>query len=121
MHSYVVDGGAILRCYFNDVICLPFWLPIVLWIVRSVGLRHVDTPPSGLECGIALFIWATMFEVWLPQTSLLAGYAIADAWDVFAYAVGGFSAQTWWNWWYRTPSFSAAGQLAVPPGFEEIR
>lgn len=114
-------AGPTLRYYLNDLICLPFWLPIVLQIARSIGFRKIDAPPSGLECGLALFIWATLFEVWLPETNLLAGYAIADPWDVIAYAIGGFVAQVWWGWWYGPLSFVAAEHLAAQPGCEETR
>jgi hypothetical protein len=39
----------ISRSYLNDLICLPFWVPIMLFIMRKTGLRGDDAPPRACE------------------------------------------------------------------------
>jgi len=37
------------HCYFNDLICIPFWLPPILFIHRKLGIRDHDGPPDPLR------------------------------------------------------------------------
>src|SRR5687768_1257485 len=62
--------------YLNDVICLPFWIPIMLLAMRKVGLRTSDDAPSAGELLIPLILWSWMFEVWLPGTRFFKGLAV---------------------------------------------
>jgi len=48
--------------YLNDLICIPFCLPIVLWITRKTGLRTHDDPPDIYELCFYFLIWSFMFE-----------------------------------------------------------
>ena len=90
----------VLRSYLNDVICIPFWIPIMLWVHRKLGLRQHDDPPHGHEIVIPLLIWALVFEVILPATRVWSGLAVADPNDVLCYALGGFIAIRFWTWRY---------------------
>jgi hypothetical protein len=91
-----------LRFYLNDVICIPFWIPILLWASRRLRLRIHDCPPQPLEIVLPLLVWSAVFEVWLPTTSLWRDKAFADPFDVTAYALGAWLAYRFWNWWYRS-------------------
>jgi hypothetical protein len=91
----------ILRAYLNDVICIPFWIPIMVWIHRRLGLRRHDDPPHGIEVVIPLLLWAVVFEVLLPATRIWSGIAVPDPNDVLCYALGALVAVRFWDWWYR--------------------
>ncbi len=54
------------QSYLNDLICLPFWIPIMLWTMKCLGLRKTHTPPSGGELIVPLLVWSWLFEVYLP-------------------------------------------------------
>lgn len=89
-----------LRYYFNDVICIPFFVPLMLWTTRRLGLRRHDGAPTALEVLIPLLIWSAVFEVWLPMLKIWQGRAFADPYDVLCYAAGAWLAvQIWW-WQY---------------------
>src|SRR5438034_10422260 len=70
------------RCYLNDVICLPFWIPIMLWIMRWLRLRRDDAPPRASELLIPLVIWSWVFEIWLPGVPSFKGLATPDSKDI---------------------------------------
>ena len=44
------------RDSLNDVICIPFWVPIMLFIMKKAGLRREDGPPTGSEILIPLIL-----------------------------------------------------------------
>ena len=94
----------LLRGYLNDFICIGFWVPILTFGLARLGLRESDPIPEGPEIAIAFLVWALMFEVWLPTTSLLADFTTADPWDVVCYAAGGILAGIWWRWHYEAAS-----------------
>ena len=91
----------LLSSYLNDVICIPFWIPVMLWVERRVGLRPHDDPPHAFEVVIPLLLWALVFEVALPITKTFSGLAVPDPNDVLCYAVGAFVSTRFWAWWYR--------------------
>lgn len=91
----------LLRSYLNDLICIPFWIPIMLWGERQLGLRRHDDPPHAFEVIIPLLIWSFVFEVVLPRLPVWTGKAVADPIDVFCYVVGAFMSVAFWGWWYR--------------------
>lgn len=93
---------AFLHDHLNDVICLPFWIPIMLWLQRCCGLRADDAPPRPLEIAIPLIIWSIAFELWLPTTATFARWATPDPLDIVCYAAGGLAAVVFWRWWYGT-------------------
>jgi|ERR1700722_9478688 len=91
------------RDYLNDVICLPFWIPIMLFIMRKIGLRKEDVPPTGAEILIPLLVWSWVFEAYLPFTKYFARLTTSDYMDIFSYTVGGCFAAIIWKIFYREP------------------
>jgi hypothetical protein len=87
--------------YLNDLICLPFWIPIMLFLMRKTGLRRNDAPPQGLEILLPLFIWSWAFEVYLPRQSFFEGLAFSDPLDILCYTAGACAAAIFWTYWYR--------------------
>jgi len=56
------DGG-FLHEHFNDLICIPFWVPIMLWMQRRLGLRPRDDVPHAHEVVIPLLLWSVILTV----------------------------------------------------------
>lgn len=97
----LVPGGFV-HDHFNDLICIPFWVPIMLWMQKSAGLRPVPAIPSAAEVFIPLVVWSLVFEFWLPTTPTFAEYSTADYRDIMWYAIGAMFAACWWTWWHRS-------------------
>ena len=93
--------NAFVHGYVVDIICMPFWIPILLLIMRKAGLRSHDGPPRAHEILIPLLFWSWAFEVYLPQTDVLRGITIADNMDVLSYAGGALAAVLIWKRLYR--------------------
>jgi len=104
-----------LHEHLNDLICIPFWLPIMLWTQRAIGLRDHDGPPSAIEIVIPLIAWSWAFEIWLPGTGWFGQWCTGDPVDVLAYAAGAFGAAIFWRWRYEAAvaSPSTAGAQRV--------
>ncbi len=69
VHRYMAAHGVstpLLSSHLNDLICIPFWVPIMLWIERRIGVRGHDEPPNALEIVIPLVVIAVAFEVVIP-------------------------------------------------------
>ena len=88
------------RSYLNDLICIPFWIPIMLWMQKRIGLRESDEPPRAFELVIPLAIWSLVFEVVLPTTRTWSGLAVPDVNDVVCYALGAAISMRFWEWHY---------------------
>jgi hypothetical protein len=86
--------------HLNDLICVPFWVPIMLVAQQRLGLRD-DAPPRPRELVIPLVLWSWVFEILLPAIDLLEGRFVADHLDVVYYALGSLGAGAFWRWWYR--------------------
>lgn len=93
--------GGIFHTSLNDLICIPFWVPLMLWGMRRIGLRSDDAPPQWYEILIPLVWWSFLFEWWLPRMSLFHGTMISDPYDVASYTIGAFFAAFFWRWRYR--------------------
>jgi hypothetical protein len=89
--------------HLNDVICIPFWVPVMLWGQRRLGLRRSDGPPEAAEVVIPLVAWSWAFEILLPATGWLGPWCVADHRDVLCYALGALGAGVFWRWWYGEP------------------
>jgi hypothetical protein len=89
------------RDSLNDVICIPFWIPIMLFLIRKARFRRTDAPPSGSEILIPLILWSWVFEAWLPFVPFFKHLATSDYHDVFCYTVGALLAAIFWKVWYR--------------------
>ena len=84
----------------NDLICIPFWVPIMLWEMRKTGLRSDDAPPQWYEIIIPLIVWSIVFEIIVPQIPFFRHLAIADPEDIMYYTLGAFAASLFWRVWY---------------------
>ena len=99
--EYYELSTPLLRSYLNDVVCIPFWVPIMLWVQKRTGLRTHDHPPECFEIVIPLVLWAVLFEVVIPGHREWAVPAVADPCDVLCYSVGSLVAVVIWRWYYR--------------------
>lgn len=104
-------GGAFLEGHLNDVLCIPFWVPIMLWGMRRIGLRREDGPPRSYEVIVPLLLWSAVFELWLPRMPLFRGLAFADPLDILAFTVGALVAAVFWKIWYRERRSSIAADV----------
>jgi hypothetical protein len=84
----------------NDLICIPFWVPIMLWLQRRAGWRDTDNPPEVSEIVIPLILWSWIFEIILPATKIWDERCVADYMDISYYALGALIAGLFWTWWY---------------------
>lgn len=98
-----VWASGFVHDHLNDLLCIPFWVPVMLWGQRRLGLRGCDGPPLPSEILIPLFVWSWLFEVVLPGTGVLGRYCVSDHRDVLWYSVGALGAGAFWRWWYRGP------------------
>ena len=85
-----------LHGYLTDVLCLPVWVPFMVWGMRKFGLRD-ESPPRWSEILVPLVFWSLMFEFWLPQTTVFGRFAPGDPFDIMAYTVGGILAFGIWK------------------------
>lgn len=83
--------------YVNDLICMPLWVPVMLWVLRRTGLRTDDALPRGYEVLIPLLLWSAWFEVVLPQAPGFQDVAFADPADLLCYSLGGLVSAAYWN------------------------
>ena len=81
-----------LTSYLNDVLCLPVMLSLALAGHQLVYGRRATLPGSWvLAAWAGVALW---FEAVLPRWS---AQAVADPWDVLAYAAGALAFQRWLN------------------------
>jgi hypothetical protein len=99
--------NAFLHDSLNDVICIPFWIPIMLFIMRKMRLRKDDAPPRGSEILIPLILWSWFFEAYLPFVPFFKHLATSDYQDILRYTEGALFAASFWNIWYRQKSSPA--------------
>jgi hypothetical protein len=85
------------QSYLNDLICLPFWLPIMLFLMRWTGLRKDDAAPSGAELIVPLLLWSVGFELVLPQLQWSERRATCDHLDILCYTIGTAIAALVWR------------------------
>ena len=92
--------GAFLHGSLNDVICIPFWVPIMVWMMRKVGLRNEDGPPHGAEVLIPVLLWSWFFELVLPFLGPFHRLATCDPDDILCYTLGALLAVLFWKGYY---------------------
>jgi len=98
--KHVVAAG-FLHDHLNDLICIPFWVPIMVFLMRKARLRGDDAPPQAEEILIPLVLWSAIFELYLPRVGLFRGLAVSDHVDILWYAVGALVASVVWGITYR--------------------
>ena len=103
-----------LCAYLNDVVCVPFWVPMILWGQRVLRLRSHDGLPTPIDLVVPLLVWSLAFEVILPSWPGWSNIAFPDPGDIVSYAAGGLAAAIFWRWWYRpTNCFPVTRSAAV--------
>jgi len=89
-------GGWFTHGYLNDVLCLPLFVPMILYAQRLIGVRKHDGYPRAWEIFQHWAIFSIMFQVVIPRfpkTFISAG----DPWDILAYFIGGTTAGWYWS------------------------
>jgi hypothetical protein len=89
-------GGWFIHGYLNDVLCLPLFVPMILYLQHLIGLRKHAAYPRLWEIAQAWAAFALVFQVVLPRfpkTFTTAG----DPWDMLAYLAGGIVAALYWR------------------------
>lgn len=89
------------RDHLNDLICIPFWVPIMVFMMKKVRWRTTDASPTAGEIIIPLLMWSWVFEAFLPFVPFFKRLATSDYMDVFSYTVGACAAALIWRLWYR--------------------
>ncbi len=85
--------------YFNDLICIPFWLPPWLYIYRRIGIRKHDYFPTRFEVLTHWIVWSLFFEWIGPAIKGPFAWAVADPWDITAYGAGALITGFFWGAW----------------------
>jgi hypothetical protein len=104
LNRFVLEAlwpGTFFGSYVNDLICIPFCVPIMLWGLKLARLRPADEPPQWYEIIIPLILWAAAFEVWLPRLPHVGERFTSDPLDVAFYVAGTIIAAAVWGWAYR--------------------
>jgi hypothetical protein len=92
------------HAYLNDVICIPFTVPPMLWMLRCLRFRFHDAPPILAEIIIPLLMISWAFEIYLPNTSWFREVTVADPLDILAYTFGAIAAGLFWFFRYKINS-----------------
>ncbi len=92
--------GAFLHGSLNDLICIPFWVTIMVWLMHKTGGRETSAPPQGLEILLPLVLWSWLFETVLPQTTYFQRLATSDPQDILCYTIGALVASVFWKYYY---------------------
>ena len=94
-------AGGFFHDHFNDLICIPVFVPVMLFVMRTFRIRRSDEPPRLQELLIPVIIWSWLFEVLLPHNSKWGRGMTADHRDVAYYALGALFASAFWMHFYR--------------------
>ena len=103
IHRGMVAGGIslpLLQSHLNDLICIPFWVPIMLWGERRLGLRRHERPPNAIEIIIPLIVISAAYEVIIPYCWERHVNTVPDPKDILAYCIGSLIATIVWNVYY---------------------
>ena len=99
--------------YLNDLICIPFWVPIMLWMMRKSGIRNDDAPPRSYEVLIPLIVWSAIFEMFLPRLALFRSLAFSDHMDILFYTLGALLASAFWRFYYEISRKTASANSVL--------
>jgi hypothetical protein len=59
--------GVFAHTSLNDLLCVPFWVPIMVFAMCKFGLRKHDGAPTLAEIVIPLLMWSYFFEIAPPE------------------------------------------------------
>jgi hypothetical protein len=90
-------GFTFFHSHLNDLLCIPFWLPVLLLLHRKLGLRKHDGPPQSAEVFLYLVAWSLWFEALGPTLPHFRAHMVGDPWDVTAYSCGALGAMLFWH------------------------
>lgn len=99
------------HAHLNNLICIPFWVPVMLFVQRRMGLRDSDGIPRAGELVMPVIMWSLIFEVLLPQMPGWDRLCTGDPADVMYYSLGALLAAVFWRWWYGTAQPKALHDL----------
>jgi hypothetical protein len=99
---------AFFHSYLNDLICIPFLVPILLFIMRCCRIRSHDMPPHPFEVFIPLVVWSIMYEIIFPQHPYWSQWTTGDPYDILCYAIGASIALIFWNRFYQPKAMQTA-------------
>ncbi len=88
--------------HLNDLICIPFWVPIMVFLMRKTGLRGNDGPPRGPEILLPIVLWPPIFELILPRVRYFNHLATSDYTDILWYVIGALVASVIWEAMYKS-------------------
>ena len=97
-------GWPFLHNSLNDLLCLPVWIPIMLFLSRKMGLRQTDDAPDALEILVPFVFWSLVFEGLMPRLQIGAQWGDGDPQDVFFYGLGGVLGWIFWAIFARRPT-----------------
>ena len=103
------------QCYLNDLICIPFWVPIMLYGLRRLPLSANDAPPQSYEILIPLIVWSFCLSIGCRTPLCFGGEPFSDHVDIMCYTLGGLGSALLWRRWYRksrAETISHAGNTA---------
>jgi hypothetical protein len=89
-------GGWFTHGYFNDVLCLPLFVPMILYAQHLIGIRRHARFPQPWEILQNWAAFTIVFQVVIPKypkTFVSAG----DPYDILAYLAGGIIAGIYWS------------------------
>jgi hypothetical protein len=89
-------GGWFTHGYLNDVLCLPLFVPMILYFQHIIGLRKGFEYPHVWEILQNFAAFTVIFQAVIPRfpkTFISAG----DPYDIIAYLVGGVIAGFYWH------------------------
>lgn len=106
VRPFTGDPNDFWHCWLNDLVCVPFWLPPLLWVLRVLDLRRHDAPPTVLELLEMVVLWSAIFEWLVPSTRLSMYFplTVGDPIDVAMYATGAAIAGLLWRSGGRGPA-----------------
>lgn len=105
--EYVGASNQWVRSYLNDILIVPVFVPLILYVSRRLDARKTDDPPRLIEVVIPVVIWSAVFEVFLPAREGWRRLTFADEYDVVSYLLGGVI--SCWIWRFRAANDAARG------------
>ena len=89
-------GGWFTHGYLNDVLCLPLFVPMILYVQYVLGVRKHRDFPRLWEVFQSFLAFTLVFQFItprFPKTFITAG----DHYDIIAYFAGGLVACIYWS------------------------